>query len=146
MNCNNYRLFHEPKSDKFIFMPHGMDQLFGQHNSTEMSLTPNYKGMLARAVLSIPECRMRYLNRLEELSKDTVGTEAVLAHVDKLVERYRAALDNDLRAEFDDAVGDWSDHQSPSAARVLPGCKGPGSLRLPRCTAKLGGCALRQIV
>ena len=140
-NSNNYHLFHEPKSDKFIFIPHGMDQLFGQHNSPEMSLTPNYKGMLARAVMAIPELRMRYFNRLEELSKDAIGTEAVLAHVDKLVERYRPALDNDLRAEFDDAVGDLKDRikqRGRSVARQLQ--NRPGPLRFAADgTAKLAG-------
>ena len=27
---NNYRLYHEPSQDRFVFLPHGMDQLFGR--------------------------------------------------------------------------------------------------------------------
>jgi len=125
---NNYRVFHDFDSQKLIFMPHGMDQLFGQHNSSEMSLTPNYKGMLAKAVLAIPSVRMRYFNRLEELSKDAFRTEAVLARVDKLAERYRQALDNDLKAELDDAVGDLKNRiqqRGSSVARQLANRPGP---------------------
>jgi spore coat protein H len=140
-NSNNYHLFHEPKSDKFVFIPHGMDQLFGQHNSPEMSLTPNYKGMLAKAVLSIPDARMRYFNRLEELSKNAFRTEAVQGRVDKLAERVRPALDNDLRAEFDDAVGELKNRiqqRGRSVTRQL--ANRPGPLRFAEDgTAKLSG-------
>jgi len=140
-NSNNYRLFHEPKSDKFLFMPHGMDQLFGQHNSPDMSLTPNYKGMLARAVLSIPDVRMRYFNRIDELAKDSFATEALLARVEKNATRFRAALSADLKAELDDAVVDLNhriQQRGRSVARQL--ANRPGPLRFAGDgTAKLNG-------
>ncbi len=140
-NSNNYRLFHEPKSDKFLFMPHGMDQLFGQHNSPDMSLTPNYKGMLAKAVLSIPELRMRYFNRVEELSQKSFATEALQARAEKNAQRFRAALSDDLKAELDDAVVDLKhriQQRGRSVARQL--ANRPGPLRFASDgTAKLNG-------
>jgi len=118
-----------------------MDQLFGQHNSTEMSLTPNYKGMLARAVLSIPDVRMRYFSRVEELSKKSFATDALQARVDKLAARSRAALSDDLKAELDDAVGDLKQRiqqRGRSVARQL--ANRPGPLRFAEDgTAKLTG-------
>lgn len=103
-HTNNYRVFHDPKSDKFLFIPHGMDQLFGQHSSPDMSLTPAFKGIVARGLLSIPQGRTRYFKRVEELSKNAFKLEALLARVDKLAERYRAALDDDLRPGFENSV------------------------------------------
>jgi spore coat protein H len=141
LNCNNYRLYHDPKSDKFAFIPHGMDQLFGQHNSPEISLTPNYKGMLARAMLSIPQVRMRYFNRVEELFKDAFQPEALLARVDKLAARSRSALSDDLKPELDDALADLKQRiqqRSRSVARQL--ANRPGPLRFAEDgTAKLSG-------
>src|SRR5690606_26585600 len=31
-NRNNYRLYHNPETEKFVFIPHGMDQLFRDVN------------------------------------------------------------------------------------------------------------------
>ena len=69
-----------------------------------MSLTPAFKGLVARALLSIPEARERYFAKIEELSKKSIQTEALNARIDKLAERLRSALDRQQRAELDDAV------------------------------------------
>ena len=29
MNRNNYRIYHDPKRDKLVFIPSGMDQMYG---------------------------------------------------------------------------------------------------------------------
>jgi len=64
MNRNNYRLYHDPTSDKIVFMPHGMDRVLGAHRSTlDLSLVPPPLGLVARAVLSTPEGRRRYVER-----------------------------------------------------------------------------------
>src|SRR2546421_3312975 len=104
IGCNNYRVFHDEARDKIVFMPHGLDQLFGKSNSPEMSLTPAFKGLVARALLSIPQPRERYFAKIEELSKKSIQTEALNARIDKLAERLRSSLDRQQRAELDDAV------------------------------------------
>ncbi|HVY70456.1 MAG TPA: CotH kinase family protein, partial [Verrucomicrobiae bacterium] len=64
MNRNNYRLYHDPVTDKMIFMPHGMDRVLGMHRSgPELYLIPPTLGMVANAVLTTPEGRRRYLAR-----------------------------------------------------------------------------------
>lgn len=66
MNRNNYRIYHDPKRDKIIFIPSGTDQMFGDLN---YPLLPNFNGVLARAYVTTPEGRQRYLNRMDEILK-----------------------------------------------------------------------------
>jgi len=104
IGCNNYRVFHDEARDKIVFMPHGLDQLFGKSNSPEMSLTPTFKGLVARALFSIPEARERYFKRIEELSKKSLRVEALHERIDRLAERLRGALNQEQRAGLDDSV------------------------------------------
>jgi len=66
VNRNNYRIYHDPKRDKIIFLPSGTDQMFGDLN---FNLLPNFNGVVARAYVTTPEGRQRYLNRMDEILK-----------------------------------------------------------------------------
>src|SRR4051812_606646 len=48
---NNYRVFHDLESDKMIFMPHGLDQMFWRPDGPIM---PEGKGIIAGALLASP--------------------------------------------------------------------------------------------
>lgn len=63
-NKNNWRLYHDPAADKMVFIPHGLDQMFWK---PEGSLLPEMKGLVAKAVLGIPELRARYFERVKQL-------------------------------------------------------------------------------
>ena len=64
MNRNNYRIYHDPATDKIVFMPHGMDRVLGMHRSElDLSLVPPRLGLIARALLSTAEGRRRYVER-----------------------------------------------------------------------------------
>jgi hypothetical protein len=64
MNRNNYRLYHDPTTDQMVFMPHGMDRVLGTHRSSlDLDILPPWQGLVARAVMTIPEGRQRYLAR-----------------------------------------------------------------------------------
>src|SRR4030095_5296012 len=41
---NNYRLFHDLSTDRFVFMPHGLDQILGRGMSLNTSLAPKWDG------------------------------------------------------------------------------------------------------
>ncbi len=103
LGCNNYRVFHDADRNKLIFMPNGMDQLFVQYTA---SLTPVFKGMVARSLFSIPEARRRFLDRLTQLSTNEFRVAASHARVDRLAAHLRPALTNDesLLAQFDSSV------------------------------------------
>jgi len=101
IGCNNYRVFHDTSRGKMVFMPSGMDQLFGVSRSPTLPLTPVFKGMVAKALFSIPDGRRRYLERIEQLATNEFRLEALHARVDKLAARLRTALAAE-RAGVDD--------------------------------------------
>lgn len=63
-NRNNYKFYFDPTSKKAFFFPHGMDQMFGDTNFSVLHVPGP---MVASAVLSNPEWRGRYRDRLNEL-------------------------------------------------------------------------------
>jgi spore coat protein H len=103
---NNYRLFHDTARDKMVFMPHGMDQLFGVSSSTDFSILPAFKGIVANGLFSIPEERQRYRERMAALLTNEFSVASLHARVDRLVERLRPALAREprLRAQIDSSV------------------------------------------
>jgi hypothetical protein len=64
LNVNNYRIYHDPGSDKMVFLPHGTDQVF---QNTSMIARPRMKGIVAQAVMELPELNARYLDRMRYL-------------------------------------------------------------------------------
>jgi hypothetical protein len=125
IGCNNYRLFHDAARDKMVFLPHGMDQLFGTSNSPTLSLTPMFKGIVAKALLSVPEERARYLRRIEELSAKTCTAEALQARVDRLAERLGAAVSERRRAYLDGEVESLKSRIAQRMASVAQQLKTP---------------------
>lgn len=89
MNRNNYRVYHDPQKDKIIFIPSGMDQMFGDPNGT---LTPNFQGKIARHLLETPEGKSRYYARMSEIMKTVFDPEAISKRLDELEVRLRPAL------------------------------------------------------
>lgn len=68
MNRNNFRIYHDPGSDKIVFIPHGMDRVLGTHRSgLDLPILPPMLGLVARAVLSTPEGRRRHIERVGTL-------------------------------------------------------------------------------
>ena len=64
MKPNNYRIYHDPTSDRLVFFPHGTDQLFAQPDGPIM---PHMGGLVARAVMETPGGRAKYMERLQEI-------------------------------------------------------------------------------
>ena len=63
-NRNNWRLYHDADTDRMVFMPHGLDQVFWKPDG---SILPPMQGLVARAVLEVPQWRERYFERMKEL-------------------------------------------------------------------------------
>ena len=89
---NNYRLFHDASRGKMIFIPGGLDQLFGVSSSPNMSIMPVFKGLVAKSLFAIPEARQRYLQRIESLSTNEFRVAALHARVDRLAKEAIAGL------------------------------------------------------
>jgi len=89
MNRNNYRIYHEPKLDKMIFLPSGMDQMFGNPGGPIM---PGFQGLVARAVMETPEGRKRYLARMNEIHKSVFVPDTLIKRLDELQARIQPEL------------------------------------------------------
>ena len=89
MNRNNYRIYHDPSDDKMVFIPHGMDQMFWEANGP---IRPNFGGLVASAIIRIPEGERLYRQRLAELFHDVYRLERVTNLVDQLHLRNRPAV------------------------------------------------------
>ena len=63
-NKNNYRIYFAPPEGKARFLPHGMDQMFGDPG---FPILEYHEPMVASAVMHNPEWRKRYRDRVAEL-------------------------------------------------------------------------------
>ena len=70
---NNYRVYYDVDSDKIVFFPHGMDQLFGNPNATWL---PHMAGLVAKAVMETPEGRRQYRERFCALFTNVFHAQA----------------------------------------------------------------------
>ncbi len=89
MYINNYRLYHDPASDRIFFMPHGMDQMFARPS---MPLLPQWEGMVARAFTSTLPGRNLYQHELGVLFTNVFHTTQLTNRVAELGARVRPLL------------------------------------------------------
>ena len=89
LNRNNYRLWF-PARGGAIFLPHGMDQLFGD---PEAGLYDHAPPLVAAAVMQDDAWRERYRRRLAELVPLVRPIDRWLAEVDERSERLQEVLE-----------------------------------------------------
>jgi len=93
INKNNYRIYHDPDSDKIVFMPHGLDQMFGvMRAQPNMPIFPRMNGLVANAVMRIPESRRLYRERLSQLLTNVFKVEALTNRAWQLAAQIRPEL------------------------------------------------------
>lgn len=63
LHANNYRIFHDRRQERFVFLPHGMDQTF---TIPDAPVLAGGDAIVSRSVLSLPEGRRRVLERIKE--------------------------------------------------------------------------------
>jgi len=100
---NNYRVFHDITRNKMVFIPHGLDQLFGVSRSISLGLTPPFKGLVAKALFSVPEARQRYLARIAQLSANDFRPQKLIARIDALAARLRSGVSREQAAQLEPA-------------------------------------------
>jgi spore coat protein H len=107
LHLNNYRIFHDNRSGKLIFMPHGMDQLFGiRRREFDPQVLPAMSGLAARAFMETHAGRRLYLDRMAQLQTDVFDVPALIATMDQLTDVLRPMLQTDpgALAEFNARV------------------------------------------
>ena len=95
---NNFRIYHDPGSDRMIFLPHGMDNLFGK---TDATLQPRMAGLVARAILETPEGRTLYRGRMAALFTNVFQVAVLTNRVNEVVARLRPALGGGAARELE---------------------------------------------
>ena len=81
-NRNNYRVYHNPATNKIFLLPHGLDQEFG--NADQGPLVPPMQSLLGPAVFNTPEGKARYLKRMAEINTTVMDTDKWLKRLDDL--------------------------------------------------------------
>lgn len=85
MKHNNYRVYSEP-GRKTVFIPHGMDQMFWEPQGT---IFPNFEGLVARALVTAPEGRKRYREKLATLLTNVYDVTKITNRIQEVHARLR---------------------------------------------------------
>lgn len=105
-NRNNYRLYFEPPSGRAVFLPHGMDQMFGD---PEASVLDAPVALVASAVLEVPVWRKAYRARLVTLLPLFDAKTSLVPRVRRIAARLApviAAISADAAAAHAELVRD----------------------------------------
>ncbi len=86
---NNYRLYFDPTTGKAHFLPHGMDQMFGDPGASIVEIPG---AMIANAVMGNPAWRERFQARVNGLLPLFSPPDKLNARVDALFEKLRPTL------------------------------------------------------
>lgn len=86
---NNYRVYHDPKPDKVVFIPSGMDQMFAD---TGYPLLPGFGGMVAQKLFNCRDAKAQYVKRMKEILRDVFVEDHVIKYIDEAAARVRAAI------------------------------------------------------
>jgi spore coat protein CotH len=79
-NRNNYRVYFPPNGGKAVFIPHGMDQMFG---NTGDALWHGYGGMVAAALLNHPDGKKLTVAKMKEMFETHMKLDDLNKRVDE---------------------------------------------------------------
>jgi spore coat protein H len=91
MNRNNYRLYHDPASEQFVFLAHGIDWAFANGG---VSIRPPLNSIVTKAVLETPEGRRQFRERVGQLYTNLFQLDVLTNRVNVAVARLKAAARN----------------------------------------------------
>lgn len=89
MHHNNFRLFHDMKADRFIFIPHGMDQMFER---TDGPIFSRFRGIVARSLVELPAARMQVYDRMNSLMGDVFEAEKINRRIQEITTSIQSFL------------------------------------------------------
>ena len=129
LDRNNYRIYHNPASDQLVFLPHSLDHLLAQPDAP---IAPEWRGLVAKAVMETPEGRRRYREALAQLLAGP-GKEAVLqTNIMELAAKIRPAIaeQNEMAGKaFDASVAQLKDSVTRRVAFLEQQFKTASSLK-----------------
>jgi hypothetical protein len=89
-NRNNYRIYFEPTTHKAYFLPHGMDQMFGD---TGTPVFNNSGATVSNVVLQNLDWRARYRDRVTQLLPLFDPPDKLLKRIDEIHQRMTPTWD-----------------------------------------------------
>lgn len=81
-NVKNYLVYHDLDSGKIVFIPHDLDQLL---RDPARPVLPSARGIVARAVLRLPETRAFYGQRFEQVLTSNFVAPVLIRRIDQRV-------------------------------------------------------------
>ena len=117
-NTNNYRIYFNPADKKAHFLPHGMDQMFGDPGA---SILDPPGAIVSSTVMQNPEWRGRYRERIRKLLPLFNPPAKLHARVDYLRRRLLpvlASIDPNLAREHAGRVREFKDRITARAANL----------------------------
>lgn len=121
LHVNNYRIFHDRKKDRFVFLAHGLDQMF---TLPDAPLLAGGDGSVAWAFLSLPEGRRRVLEQIRELRHSLFQPDAMRQRVMEMAVPVglalgrEAGLSNAAPPAHTQAVLDWAQRITERIASI----------------------------
>lgn len=94
-NRNNWRVFHDLQANRMVFIPHGLDQLFGDGRRFEPTAAggpASASGEVTQAVLATAQGKQRYRELIAQISTNVFKAEEIAAHIDEIVAGVAPAL------------------------------------------------------
>ncbi len=91
LNRNNYRVYFNPSNGRAVFLPHGIDQLFGQ---THMEVFPGFNAVVSRGLLDTPAGRKLYEERFPEVFAEVFRLERMTNTIARLADLLRPVEPN----------------------------------------------------
>jgi hypothetical protein len=93
LHTNNYRFYHDPESDKIVFITHGLDAVFRRQN---VSVTPPMKSAVSRALFQTVEGRTLYEQGLRTLYTNVFRLDVITNRMENALAKLRAAKPAEL--------------------------------------------------
>ncbi|HMJ64636.1 MAG TPA: CotH kinase family protein [Candidatus Binatia bacterium] len=90
LHRNNYRVYHDPTSNRIYFFPHGMDQMFWVADGPVIANT--WESLIGTAIITTPEGRARYRQKVTTLLTNIFTTEKIIGRINELQKKIRPAL------------------------------------------------------
>ena len=112
INKNNYRIYHDPNTDRMVMFPHGMDNMFQQPT---WSWRPTMSGLLTRAVLLTREGQRQYRERISNILTNQFRVGILTNRVVEIAQRIRPVI-----AERNPSgLKDWEQQLSVLLERIV---------------------------
>ena len=117
-SLNNYYMYRDPSTDKFVFIPWGLDDTFDPGVIEE---PPFLSSILANRLLQNPEAEERFTQRINDLFSTVWDETELLSEVDRIENMLSEFTDMTDRAAAIDGVRQYIRERRSSLLAVFPG-------------------------